>query len=89
MPRMSIKPVLSDAVRRRHLIRFRYAGRSRMIQPHALHQTARGRWLVQGFQVAGYSHSQRQPPWRTFRLDRIENLEVLPDTFMPWQHSNG
>ena len=56
-----------------------------MIQPRALSRNARGKWLVEGCQVAGYSKSRSPLPWRTYFVDRIDNLEVLEDTFMPWQ----
>jgi hypothetical protein len=82
---MTNKASLGQAVQQRRLVRFDYDGQPRLIQPRALSRNARGKWLIEGCQVAGYSKSRSPLPWRSYFVDRIDNLEVLEDTFMPWQ----
>ena len=72
---------LQDAIRGRHLVRLRYhafgtdAVTERRVEPRRL-QYSGGAWYLNAYCLA------RQGP-RDFRLERIDQMAVLPDTFEP------
>jgi predicted DNA-binding transcriptional regulator YafY len=72
-----------DAIRRRRVVRLRYAGHERTVEPHALGHTTSGKRALLAWQIAGGSH--REPPngWRTFLLSAIERCEPTERTFSP------
>lgn len=74
-------PALRSAVSEQRRVRLTYAGRNdsrpspREVDAWALH-VAEGRWYLQG-------HDARSEEGRTFRLDRIADLEVLGPAAQP------
>jgi hypothetical protein len=67
------------AILGRNLISFRYDNENRLVEPHALGITAKGKPSFRGFQPAGGTH--RELGWKLFSLEKVEDLTVLPLTF--------
>ncbi|MCA9076747.1 MAG: WYL domain-containing protein [Planctomycetaceae bacterium] len=72
---------ISDAIDSMSLISFRYAGRERVVEPHALWRDSQDRYQLDAWQVDGFSKSRSQPPWRTYNLDSIGTVDVLDEGF--------
>jgi predicted DNA-binding transcriptional regulator YafY len=70
---------ISSAISSKSLISFRYDGENRLVEPHALGYTAKGRLSLRGFQPAG--GTTRELGWKLFTADKVEDLTVLPLTF--------
>ncbi len=75
--------LLRTALRERRVVRFRYRGLTRWVQPHALGRLRNGRNALLGWQASGDSRSTPPPGWRTFLLAQIEELRVTYDRFAP------
>jgi predicted DNA-binding transcriptional regulator YafY len=71
---------ISTAIHKRHMLRFWYDGGERVVEPYAFGVGDGGHPLLRAYQVSGYSTS-REKGWKLFRVDEIENLTVLEDTF--------
>lgn len=64
--------LLTRAIRERRVVEFRYDGEPREVEPCRL---AEG---PEGLLLAGW---QRRKGWRTFRLDRMTEVEATERTF--------
>jgi hypothetical protein len=60
---------------------FRYHGAARTVEPHTYGVDLRGHRALCAFQVGGGSTSGVGVGWKTFHIDEMENLVVLPKTF--------
>lgn len=58
-----------------------YKSHERIIEPHLLGKKTSGKDALSAWQVGGYSESDRQPPWRNYSIEEIENIIVLDQTF--------
>lgn len=74
---------LRVALRERRVLRFRYRGHQRVVQPHALGRFRNGRLALLGWQSAGGSRSGPPPGWRAFLLAHIEDFVVTEQAFAP------
>ena len=72
--------LLRIAITQRRKIRFRYAGKERIAEPHD-YGVQKGHLRLLAYQVAGQSNSGRLPNWRWIDVSRIKDLEVLDQTF--------
>lgn len=74
---------LCDAIAARRLIRFHYDGHPRVVQPAAYGRHRKGEHglKLRGYQVAGSTTEGTLPDWRLFSVERIQGLQVLPETF--------
>lgn len=75
--------LLRQALAERRVVRFKYHGYERRVEPHALGRITEGRPALLGWQVAGGSVSEPPPGWRTFVLSEIESLKLMRKTFVP------
>ncbi|NOZ09542.1 MAG: WYL domain-containing protein [Gammaproteobacteria bacterium] len=76
--------ILSAAIANKRCVQIYYKGqtRARVIEPHVLFRSKSGRYVVESFQIRGYSSNKRQPPfWRPFQLKKIVNMRVMPELF--------
>src|SRR6266566_575790 len=82
---MTIRSNLLAAVADRRVVELRYQGDAakRVIQPHIVYRTGTGKECVDGYQLAGPTHSGSLPDWRPFDLTKIQYLEVLHERFSP------
>ncbi|NNF08647.1 MAG: hypothetical protein HKN21_17930 [Candidatus Eisenbacteria bacterium] len=62
------------------LMRFEYQGKLRVVEPHVYGHN-RGADQILTYQVDGESGSGELPGWRRFFVEKIEELEILPERF--------
>jgi hypothetical protein len=72
---------ISSAIENKQLISFKYHGDARTVEPHTYGVDLRGHRALCAFQFAGGSSSGVTVGWKTFYLDEMENLVVLPKKF--------
>lgn len=72
-------PLLWTAIEHRRMIRLRYHGRDRILEPHD-HGILNGSVQLLAYQVGG-SSSRRLPNWILMKADEITDLELLDQTF--------
>ncbi len=70
-----------NAIKNKQLIRLDYEPGVRIIEPHTYGRNRNGNELLRAYQTDGASASGEQENWKLFRIDRIESLEVLSETF--------
>ncbi len=68
--------VVRDAIQRQRVLRVRYAGHMRMIEPHAIGITTGGHRAVLAWQIEGGSRSDPPSGWRTFLLEDISEAAL-------------
>jgi hypothetical protein len=59
---------------------------SRKVLPRYLGQTRSGNWLLNGWQISGYSSSGGIPAHRSFRLDRVTRMDFTGEKHAPMPH---
>ena len=72
---------LVRAVLDHRLVRFRYHGQARTVEPQLLGLHEAGEPMLVGYQTAGGSNSGDLPGWRTFITTAIEEVEVTDEPF--------
>lgn len=82
-PKKSVAELLRQALMERRVVRFKYHGYSRRVEPHALGRVTGDRPALLGWQVSGGSASEPPPGWRTFIVGEIEGLKLSRRTFAP------
>lgn len=73
-------PLILQALSERRLLRFTYAGQSRLCEPHVLGMANHKRQLL-CYQLKGGSLSGDIPEWRRFELGSIADLKLLGKKF--------
>jgi predicted DNA-binding transcriptional regulator YafY len=82
-PRQRMESSIRQALAERRLLKFKYHGHSRIVEPHALGHITEDRRALLGWQVSGGSASEPPPGWRTFVLAEIKSLKLLRKKFDP------
>ena len=72
---------ICTAIDEQRLLRLDYPPGARIIEPHAHGASRQGNELLRAFQTSGASASGEHVNWKLFRVDRIDSLEVLDETF--------
>ena len=72
-------PLLWTAIEHRRMIRLRYHGRDRILEPHD-HGILNGSVQLLAYQVGG-SSSRPLPNWILMKANEITDLELLDQTF--------
>jgi hypothetical protein len=76
-------PVICDAVRLRHVVRFLYHGGEREVEPYVYGRDAHGNELLRGFQVRGTSRSGESVGWKIFHVEDMIHVAVTFEAFTP------
>jgi hypothetical protein len=76
-------PVLCDAIRLRHVVRFLYHGGVREVEPYVYGRDADGNELLRGFQVRGASRSGEVAGWKMFHVEDMTSVAVTFEAFVP------
>lgn len=79
----SMEALIRRALLERQLLKFKYHGYSRSVEPHALGKVTDDRLALLAWQVSGGSGSEPPPGWRTFVLADISGLKAIRKTFTP------
>jgi predicted DNA-binding transcriptional regulator YafY len=74
-----LNQLIRDAIDQKHLIRFRYQEKERIVEPHD-YGIQKGIHRLLSWQVGGQS-SGRLPGWRWFDVGNMHDIEVLDKTF--------
>jgi predicted DNA-binding transcriptional regulator YafY len=75
--------LLSAALRARRALSLRYRGAWRVVHPHAIGRSARGRLSLLAWQVADERREAAEAGWRLFDLRQLEGLEPRREGFSP------
>jgi predicted DNA-binding transcriptional regulator YafY len=73
--------LIVEAIQNHRLMRLNYDPGERTIEPHAYGEGKDGQELLRAFQVSGASASGEHVNWKLFRVDRINGLALLENTF--------
>ena len=76
-----LEPLICEAIRSRKLMMYEYGGLIRVVEPHLLGAGDAGDPLLSGWLRPGYSRSDPQGGWRTWRVDRIGSAQILDQQF--------
>jgi hypothetical protein len=79
-------PVICDAIRLRHVVRFTYHGGVREVEPYVYGRDSSGSELLRGYQLRGVSRSGETVGWKTFRVEDMTDVAV---TFEPFPQRAG
>jgi hypothetical protein len=63
------------------MVRIRYQGRDRLVEPHLLGLHEAGEPLLVAYQTGGTSRSGVVPGWRTFITTSIDSVEITDEQF--------
>lgn len=74
---------LTAAIRARRALHLLYGGSWRVVHPHAVGRTSRGKLVLLAWQTAGLGRSGPHEGWRMFDVARIAGVEELRATFTP------
>jgi predicted DNA-binding transcriptional regulator YafY len=77
--KQEVDQLLRNAIADKHLIRFQYRGKERIVEPHD-YGVNNGIVRLFSWQVGGRSSGQL-PGWRMFDVEGIENCEILEKHF--------
>lgn len=72
---------ICHAITGRRLLMFGYGGAMRVVEPHLYGITTAEHEAVSAWMRPGWSRSDPDGGWRMFRVDAIEELQLLPETF--------
>lgn len=71
-----------EAIEHRYLLQFHYCGYFRVIEPHVFGHDPRYGDVFRGFQIGGADERGNHRGWKWFRVDKVQELQVLPVHFM-------
>lgn len=76
-----LEHTITDAIRNRHRLNISYEPGGRVIEPHVLGYSSKGKLLLRAFQVSGASASGEPHQWKLFRLDRMARANDNGEVF--------
>ena len=76
-------PLLAEALHLRRAVQLLYDGAWRVVHPHALGRTGKGKLSLLAWQTAGIGRSAEPEGWRLFDLGRVAAAEALQASFAP------
>jgi hypothetical protein len=74
------KDLLCRAIAGKHLVQFKYDGRSRIVEPFACGMSKANNYVLRGFQIRG-SDKTKPLCWRMYELAEISQLSVTQHGF--------
>jgi hypothetical protein len=74
------KDLLCRAIAGKHLVQFKYDGRSRIVEPFSCGISSAGSYLLRGFQIRG-SDKTKPLCWRLYELAGMSQLSVTQHVF--------
>ncbi|HEU4565481.1 MAG TPA: hypothetical protein VFS05_12550 [Gemmatimonadaceae bacterium] len=73
--------LICDAIRTRRLLMFGYGDAVRIVEPHLYGASAAGHELLSAWMRPGQSRVDPHGGWRSFRVDAMRELQMLPEHF--------
>lgn len=77
----TLEPMICDAISRRLLLMFAYSDSVRVVEPHLCAVNSAGNIVMSGWMLPGYSRSDPDGAWRSFLLERMWAVQMLPQHF--------
>lgn len=75
--------LIIKAIDERRTLELRYAGYSRIVEPHAYGRDKLGEEILRCFQLTGGSNSGERSGWKLLKVSEIFSLEVQKTIFVP------
>lgn len=74
--------IICEAIGNRKVIRFRYEGYERIVEPHCygIHKTTENE-VLRAHQIGGYSSSGNTPPWRLYLVSEMSGIALTNKEF--------
>jgi hypothetical protein len=79
--RFFMDAMIGFAIENKRLLSFTYDGYYRIVEPHCFGLTTKNHPAIRAFQVEGQSSTGRLD-WKIYELSKIENLQLLEQSFM-------
>jgi len=76
-----VNAAILAAIQNHSRLQLVYDWGNRIVEPHAYGVGAEGQELLRAYQTTGVSQSGESRGWKLFRLDEIESIHVLRETF--------
>jgi hypothetical protein len=76
-----VNATICEAIRGRRLIMFAYADLIRVVEPHVYGLTTGDHEILSGWLRPGYSRTDPNGGWRTYRVADMGSVTLLPETF--------
>lgn len=67
---------IQDAIENQRIVRALYAGKTRIMCPHAVGHSKSGVEMTLGYQFDGDSSSGGLPQWRCFVIERLDIISI-------------
>ncbi len=74
------KDLLCRAIADKHLVQFKYDGRSRIVEPFCCGISTAGNYVLRGFQIRG-SDKTKPLCWRLYEMAEISQMSVTQHGF--------
>ena len=72
---------ICNAISNKKVIEFYFKNGPRVVEPFCYGLSKKGKEILRGFQVGGYSESKNPVGWRLFDVDYMENLIITKENF--------
>jgi predicted DNA-binding transcriptional regulator YafY len=76
--KQNVNGELMKAILAHKVVVFVYDDCIRVVEPYAYGTTQDDNAVLSAYQTGGYSQSSGEAGWRTFRMDKIDQLTVIP-----------
>jgi len=73
--------ILKVAIENKHLLRFTYKNKKRLVEPYTFGEAANKKDTLSAFQIEGGSDASSDMKWRQFALREIKDLELMDTKF--------
>ena len=84
-----INNIYSEAIQNKKMLRFRYDGHERFVEPYCIGMSTAGNEIVLCYQTGGGSNSGHVPGWHSMTTFKIDNLQTTQISFIPRSDYNG
>ena len=74
------KDVLCQAIAEKHIVQFKYGGRSRIVEPFCCGINSAENYVLRGFQIRG-TDKTKPLCWRLFELSEMSQLSITKHKF--------
>lgn len=78
---MSTHDIICKAIAEQRLLRFRYDGSIRVVEPHIFGSDSSARELLSAYLVRGFTRSGQKPFWRSYVASEMKAIKILDEQF--------
>ena len=73
--------VICEAIGKRQVLAFRYAGGERIVEPYRHGKSTAGNEVLRAYQLSGYSSSHQPAAWKLFDIYKMADVHPTGQTF--------